>query len=378
MGIRRTSSDERRSVTGPLESLRSARTGTRPPVPGTRHLPRFESWNPFARYDRRIYVRGNGPMIGSSSGPRWKGLIRDIELPQPPARGFVIGFDYQIPTTVDETVGLLSEHGYEAKLLAGGQSLLVLLRQRLVAPKVIIGLSRVTELKGLQSNGSLVIGSMTRYKDVADSVDVRSQLPLLSRAAGSVGSVHIRNRGTVGGALAHNDPSGDVPTALLTLGASYLARSVRGSSTYESRDFSIGIFETRLAEDELLVSIEVPAQPDGATFGYRRFSYREGEYPMVVASCRLEWESGRCHSATVAVGGADAFPKRLLGLEAALAGFDFGVGSLKDLVYDAAAPEINVAPDIRGGVAWKQKVVVATIHRALDEATRSEGAQVNA
>lgn len=291
----------------------------------------------------------------------------------------MIGFDYQAPTCVDHAVDLLREHGSDAKLLAGGQSLLVLLRQRLLAPKVIISLSRVTDLNGIQSNGSFVIGSMTRYADLAASHDVTSELPLLSRAAGSVGSVHIRNRGTIGGALAHCDPSADVPTALLALGASYRAMSSRGAATYESADFATGIFETRLAEDELLVDIEVARPPGGSTFGYYRFSYREGEYPMAVACCRLEWQSnGRCQRAAVALGGGDAFPKRLLGLESALAGFDFDTGSLKELVVDTAAPEINIASDIRGGVAWKQKVVIASLQRALVDAHQSRGAQLDA
>jgi carbon-monoxide dehydrogenase medium subunit len=279
----------------------------------------------------------------------------------------VKSFDYKAPETVDETVSLLAEFGSDAKLLAGGQSLLVLMRQRLLAPGVVIALSHVADLGDIELNGSSSIGSMVRYKTLSQGA-IGSALPLLARSAGSVGSVHIRNLGTVGGALAHCDPSGDVPTALMVLGAQYEALSSRGAKTYDSHDFSVGLFETQLAEDELLVRVAVPPQPEGASIGYQRFSYREGEYPMAVAACRLEWDSnGRCSAATVAVGGGDAFPKRLPGVEAGLVGFDFDSGDLESLLQDVARPDLYAAADIRGGAAWKEKVVMVTLGRALRE-----------
>ena len=289
----------------------------------------------------------------------------------------MIGFDYKVPDTVDEAVDLLAEYGSEAKLLAGGQSLLVLMRQRLVAPAVVIGLSRVTGLSEIRVDGSFTVGSMTRYRSLTTG-EIGSGLPLLARAGRSVGSVHIRNLGTVGGALAHCDPAGDVPTVLMALGASYKGLSLRGSTTYDSSDFGVGLFETRLADDELLTSIRVPVQPDSATFGYQRFSFREGEYPMVVAACRLEWDSsGYCLAANFAVGGADAFPKRLSAVEAALVGTRFDDGDLDGLLEETVWPELHVAADVRGGVSWKKTVVLATLRRALAEACEGQGRQID-
>ena len=231
-------------------------------------------------------------------------------------------FEFQAPTSVEETLRLLGEHGPEATLLAGGQSLMILLRQGLVAPELLIGLKRVEELRTVeQRDGGLRLGSMVSYRTAVTDQRIADRLPLVAAAAGSVGSVHIRNLGTIGGSLCHADPAGDVPTVLLALDATLHTASPGGGAASHAIDgFFQGLFETGLDAGELLVAIDLPAQPAGATFGYRRFSFRQGEYPMAVAACRLGWEGGRCTDPRVAVGGGGPHPARLKALEHLLDG----------------------------------------------------------
>jgi carbon-monoxide dehydrogenase medium subunit len=277
--------------------------------------------------------------------------------------------DYRAPGSVEETLDLLQRYGDVATLLAGGQSLLILLRQGLVTPEVLVGLKRVRGLDGITADpDTLSLGSMVTYATAAGDPRVAEHAPLVSAAAGQVGSVHIRNLGTLGGSLCHADPAGDVPTVLLALDAALHTVSPGGAGARLGiDDFFRGLFETRLEPGELLVSIEVPAAPPGATFGYRRFSYRSGEYPMAVAACRLAWEDGRCTGARVAVGGAGEHPRRLPELEGLLEGVAAG-----DVVAAASGSEpfaaLRPIADIRGSEGWKRRVVAELVRATIADA----------
>src|SRR5262245_40120048 len=230
-------------------------------------------------------------------------------------------FRYVVAEELDEVRSVLRDLGRDAKVLAGGQSLMILLRQGLVSPDVVVGLTRIPSLKASTAGqDGIAIGAMVTYGTTTKDATIRAAAPILSRAASSVGSVHIRNLGTIGGSVCHADPAGDVPTVLLALDAVANASSTTGSSSYPLEGFFTELFGTQLGESEVLESINIPAQPAGASYGYRRFSYREGEYPLAVAATRLEWDDGVCIAARVAVGGGDVSPKRLPVVEAALAG----------------------------------------------------------
>ena len=204
-------------------------------------------------------------------------------------------FDYVAPTSIEEVTGLLSSHGSDAKILAGGQSLVILLRQRLLAPTVVISLSRVEALRGITDSGNgLEVGAMTTYSNVSRNAIVNQAAPTLAKAAGSVGSRHIRNRGTVGGSLGHADPAGDVPVALLALDASITLAGRGTVRTCSSSDWFTGLFEVAMSDDEVLTGVTIPRPPEIVSQGYRRFSYREGEYPMIVAAAVLGWDEGVC------------------------------------------------------------------------------------
>jgi aerobic carbon-monoxide dehydrogenase medium subunit len=282
--------------------------------------------------------------------------------------------DYRAPGSVEETLDLLQRSGDGATLLAGGQSLLILLRQGLVTPEVLVGLKRVRGLDGITAGpDTLSLGSMVTYATAAGDPRVAERAQLVGAAAGQVGSVHIRNLGTLGGSLCHADPAGDVPTVLLALDAVLHTVSPGGAGARHGiDDFFRGLFETRLEPGELLVSIEVPAAPSGATFGYRRFSYRSGEYPMAVAACRLAWEDGQCTGARVAVGGAGEHPRRLPELEGLLEGIAAG-----DVIAAASGSEpfaaLRPIADIRGSEGWKRRVVAELVRATIADAvaTRS-------
>ena len=277
-------------------------------------------------------------------------------------------FEYRAPERLDEVHSYLDEFGDDAKILAGGQSLMVLLRQGLVGPELLVSLKRVAELASLESPGGRSAsgghGSVPGCRRVRGAS--RSD-PVLTRAAASVGSVHIRNVGTVGGSLCHADPAGDVPTALLVLDAELRVSSSARESTHRVGEFFVGLFETRLEPSEVLESISIPEQPTGATFGYRRFLYREGEYPLGVAACRLDWDGDVCSGARVAVGGGDVHPKRLPEVEQAL------IGTPVDGPARAAATEhlpstLQPIPDVRGSAGWKAKVVGHLVAQAVEDA----------
>jgi aerobic carbon-monoxide dehydrogenase medium subunit len=278
-------------------------------------------------------------------------------------------FDFQAPTSVGATLRLLGEHGPDATLLAGGQSLMILLRQGLVAPGTVIGLKRVDQLRTVERrDGGLLLGSMVTYRTAAADPRIAERAPLVARAARSVGSVHIRNLGTIGGAVCHADPAGDLPTVLLALDASlHTLRPDGAGATHALDGFFQGLFETSLDTGELLVSIELPEQPAGASFGYRRFSFRHGEYPMAVATCRLGFEGGRCAGARVAVGGGGLHPSRLRLLEELLEGAT-PAEALEAAGTSAAFGSLQPIADVRGSQAWKRRVVTELIRRTVADA----------
>lgn len=277
-------------------------------------------------------------------------------------------FDYVAPTSIEEVTGLLSSHGSDAKILAGGQSLVILLRQRLVAPDVVISLSRVEALTGIADTGSgLGIGAMTTYSEVARNALVNRAVPVLATAAGSVGSRHIRNRGTVGGSLAHADPAGDVPVALLALDASINLAGDGTVRTCPSNDWFTGLFEVAMSDDEVLTGVTIPNPPAAVSYGYNRFSYREGEYPMIVACAVLGWDEGACASARVAMGGVGAHPQRLPEVEDRLVGTAVDTGDI-DAAAVIAGDLIDPPADVRGSTAWKRKVAQEYMKRAVAEA----------
>lgn len=192
-------------------------------------------------------------------------------------------FDYVRADSADAALAALGEHGDEAKLLAGGQSLLPLMKLRLAMPAVVVDMSRASELSYVRDDGDTVaIGALTRHCDVARDETLRSKLPLLAHVASLVGDPQVRHRGTLGGSIAHADPSADLPAALLALEASYVVRGPSGERTVAAADFTTGFLETVLEPDELLTEIRVPSNVDA--WGYEKFTRRAIDWATVAVA----------------------------------------------------------------------------------------------
>lgn len=190
-------------------------------------------------------------------------------------------FDYIAAQSADHALSLLAEHGDDAKILAGGHSLLPMMKLRLAMPELVIDIGGLDELAGVSTDGGeLVIGATTKHADLAASELVNAEAPLLAYAAGQVGDPQIRHRGTLGGSLSHADPAADLPMALVALGGSVVARGPSGTRTISAGDFFQGYFETALSPDELVTQVRVPRLA-GEPWGYQKFTRRANDWAIV-------------------------------------------------------------------------------------------------
>jgi carbon-monoxide dehydrogenase medium subunit len=190
-------------------------------------------------------------------------------------------FDYIAAESKSHAIGLLAEHGDEAKVLAGGHSLLPIMKLRLATPELLIDIGGLDELAGISLDGeALVVGATTRHADLATSELARAEAPLLAYAASQVGDPQIRHRGTIGGSLSHADPSADLPMAVVALGCSLVLQGPAGTRVVGADDFFQGYFETALAPDELLTAVRVPRRP-GVPWGYQKFVRRANDWAIV-------------------------------------------------------------------------------------------------
>jgi aerobic carbon-monoxide dehydrogenase medium subunit len=195
-------------------------------------------------------------------------------------------FDYEVAESASHALALLAEHGEDAKLLAGGHSLLPMMKVRLAQPALLIDIARLPELSGIRLDGDqVVIGAATRHADLASSPLLKAEAPVLAHAAAQVGDPQIRHRGTIGGSVAHADPSADLPLALLALGATIEVTGRHGTRPVAVDDFFVGPFETALDPDEILSAIRVP-RVAGQSWGYQKFVRRANDWAIVgVAAC---------------------------------------------------------------------------------------------
>jgi carbon-monoxide dehydrogenase medium subunit len=261
-------------------------------------------------------------------------------------------FEYQAATSVGHALELLGEHGDDAKLLAGGHSLLPMMKLRLAAPEVLIDIGRLTELSGITADGDdLVIGATTRHAELADDPLVRSGAPLLAHAAAQVGDPQIRHRGTIGGSLAHGDPAADLPMALVALGGSVELRGPGGPRTVAADDFFAGYFETALEPDELLTAVRVPSRP-GQPWGYQKFTRRANDWAIVGVAAT----GGR-----IALANMGPVPLRAAAAEAALAG-----GASAAEAAGLAAEGTSPGEDIHASREFRQHLARVLTRRALE------------
>ena len=263
-------------------------------------------------------------------------------------------FSYQRAGSIEEALSLASEHGDDAKFLAGGHSLLPLMKLRLAAPEVIIDLGGLHDLSYVNDEGPYVaIGALTRHHDVEHSEVLARQVPLLAYAAGQVGDPQIRHRGTIGGSVVHADPASDMPAVLLALDATLIARGAGGTREIPIGEFFEGLFETVLEPDELLTEIRVPKPASGA-WSFQKFTQRAIDWAIV--GCAVQ--DG--HVALVNMGGT---PLRAAAVEAALAGGASAADAAAHAAEGTSAPS-----DIRASREYREHLARILVSRALTEA----------
>jgi carbon-monoxide dehydrogenase medium subunit len=269
-------------------------------------------------------------------------------------------FDYQRAGSVDEAIELLVAHGDDAKLLAGGHSLLPLMKLRLAQPTVLVDIGRIGDQSYVEDGGGTVrIGALTRHHDVASSDLVREQVPLLAEVAGQIGDPQVRHRGTIGGAIAHGDPASDLPAVLLALRGTLVVRGPGGEREIAADDFFTGFLETALAPDEVLTEIRVPAVP-GVGWAFEKFNRRSQDWAIVGVAAALTNGAGGPGVGLINMGSA---PLRAAGVEDALRS---GSGAA-----DAAAraDEGTEPPgDLNASPEYRRHLAQVLVRRALESA----------
>ncbi|HKH04195.1 MAG TPA: xanthine dehydrogenase family protein subunit M [Acidimicrobiales bacterium] len=275
------------------------------------------------------------------------------------------GFDYAPASSADEAVALLAQHGDDAKLLAGGHSLLPLMRLRLAQPAMLVDIGNLRDLAYVREagdgTGEVVVGALTRHHEVATSDVLRRRAPLLAEAAGQVGDPQVRHRGTIGGSIAHGDPASDLPAALLALRATLVARGQGGERRIPVDEFFTGFLETALGSDELLTEIRVPAT-DGAPWAFQKFNRRAQDWAIVgvAAVMAANGDGGGPGVGLVHMG---SVPLRAAGVEEALR-----QGAPAADAAARAAEGTDPPGDINASPEFRRHLAQVLVRRALEAA----------
>jgi carbon-monoxide dehydrogenase medium subunit len=283
---------------------------------------------------------------------------------------FPAQFDYYRAHSTAEAGQLLAAHP-DAKLLAGGHSLIPILKLRLAAPESVIDIGRIAELKGISvSDGAVRIGALTTHAQIASSSDVRQHAAGLAEAAAQIGDPAVRNRGTIGGNIAHADPASDLPTILVALGATVHTIGPKGARTIAAGEFFKGLMTTALATNELLTAVEVPRLGAGQASAYAKFAHPASRYAVVGAAAVLRVKGGVCSGATIVAGGLTPAPRRLEAVEAALNGRTINAETIaKAAAGTASGLGDDVLGDIYASAEYRKSVAHVWVRRAISAAS---------
>jgi CO/xanthine dehydrogenase FAD-binding subunit len=282
-------------------------------------------------------------------------------------------FEYAAPTDIGEVLALLEQHGDDSKVLAGGQSLVPLLNFRLAAPAVLVDINGVGSLSHIRRrDGALHIGALTRQATAEGSPLVAEHWPLLVEALEHVAHPQIRNRGTVGGSLAHADATAELPVACAALDARFHIRSSRGSRSVGWQDFFVTHLTTALAADELLVEVELPALPPNAGWAFTEYARRHGDFALGGAAVIVARDGDVCREARIALLGASDKPVRCTAAERALVGARIDAATAAEAARLAVA---GVAPtgDLHGSTDYRREVIAAMVRRGVLQAGERSG-----
>ena len=278
-------------------------------------------------------------------------------------------FTYQAPTTIEEAVQQLGRSD-DAKVIAGGHSLLPLMKLGLAQPETLVDLRRIASLREIRTDadGTIVIGALATHRDIAHDATVRAKLAALADAAGEVGDLQVRARGTIGGSLAHADPAADEPAATLAYDASIRAIGPKGSRDIAARDYFKGAFETALATDEILAEIRFPAPPGGTGGAYAKFAHPASGFAVTAVAAVVTMKSdGTIERAAIGVAGAAAAAYRATDAERALTGSN---GDAKAIAAAAAkaANGITALSDLAASADYRKHLVTVYAKRAIERA----------
>jgi aerobic carbon-monoxide dehydrogenase medium subunit len=277
-------------------------------------------------------------------------------------------FDYACPTTLPEAIELLASHD-DAKAIAGGQSLVPMLAFRLAQPSLLVDLRKLADLRGIRiSDAGVTLGAMVRWRDIEDDERLETAHPLLKAAISHVAHYQIRNRGTVGGSIAHADPAAEMPGIAMTCDAEIAVVGKSGAHVIQAADFFQGALTTALTTDEIIVEIRLPAWPAGRRWGFQEFARRRGDFAMAAAAVFYDQdERGKARNAHVGVIGVGDRPLRLTAVEDLLNGesIDEATIAKADAATSAA---VEPQDDIHASAAYRRSLVGTMVERALKSA----------
>jgi aerobic carbon-monoxide dehydrogenase medium subunit len=282
---------------------------------------------------------------------------------------FPAAFDYRAPATLDEALGVLAEAGDEAKVMAGGQSLIPLLKLRFASPSLVVDIGRLPGLRGVETgDGWIRVGALTRHADLERNPQLASICPLIASTAPQVSDPLVRNQGTIGGSIAHADPSGDWGSVMIALNAQLVVRSTRGERSIPATEFFKGPFTTALAADEVLTEIRIPAAARAAGT-YLKIERKIGDFATVAVAVQVELSNGSIGRAGIGLTSVGARNLQATAAEQALKGAqptDEAFAEAARMAAAAAEPK----DDIRGTVAYKRDMVRVLVQRGLKTAVK--------
>ena len=283
-------------------------------------------------------------------------------------------FEYHAPSSAGEAVELLAQHGDGAKILAGGHSLIPLMKTRLARPDVIIDLGKVQGMSYVRDEkGGLAIGAMTTYYQLESSDLVQSRAPALSDAASVVADPQVRNMGTIGGSLAHSDPAADLPAVVIALRASIITSSTGEHRTIEADDLFVDLLTTSLRSDEILSEVRIPAPAEGSGSAYVKFANKASHFAIVgVAASVTLGSDGSCQDVSIGITGAGASAVRAAAAEAELKGGKADDDAIRGAAAEAAAG-IDFNDDVHASAAYREHLTKVFTERALKAAVARAG-----
>jgi len=275
-------------------------------------------------------------------------------------------FDYKRANSIDEAIALLAETGGDGKFLAGGHSIVPLMKLRMSEPGVLIDIARIPGLSGIREDkGKIEIGATTTHHDVATSALLQRSAPVVSEAAAEIGDPQVRHRGTLGGSLAHSDPSADMPAVMVALDAEIHLKGQGGWRSVKAENFFQDLFTVDMAEDELIAGVQFAPITKAA---YAKLHQRASHYAIVGVCAALQVEGNVCQSARVAVTGASTHAQRLTEVEQALAGKPLTQANIDAAASVAGDALQDVSSDIHASEAYRRAMVKVFTRRALERA----------